>query len=120
MEKKVFRAKVNFLLIVFTGIFYAGIIYWMSDLFGSIFNPLTYILIVTLVGVFFSFRSYFYVLTEKEIQVRYFWGLPREPYCTVFISSITSVERSYNPIGWASRKNLCFRFKDKERVKNNL
>jgi len=115
MEKKVFRARINVLLIVFIGGIHAGMCYWMSTLSGSFFNPGTYILIVSFVGVVFSFRSYCYVLTENEIQVRYFWGLPRKPYCTIFISTITSVERSYNPIGWASRKNLRFCFKKNQK-----
>ena len=81
----------------------------MSTFLGSFFNPVTYILIGSSVFVFFAFRSFYYVLTEKEIQVHYLWGLHGKPI--IHVSRITSAERSYTLVGVGSLKTIRFRLK---------
>ena len=60
-----------------------------------------------------AFRSMYYVLTDKEIQIYFLWGIAGKPYGRIFISAITSVERTYSPAQSpaASAKRLRFRFK---------
>jgi hypothetical protein len=103
MEKKVFRSRISLLYILFFGIFiFHG---WFIG--GKIPITLGIILILCL----FVISSMRYVLTDKEIHLYYLWGSILVG--TIFISGISSVERSYNPFSAlaASVKRLHFRFK---------
>jgi len=112
VEKKVFRARISVLLIVILGVFHIGIGYSISTHSDTFFNVGTYILIGSLVICFIAFRSFYYVLTEKEIQIYYLWGLQGKPYPhKIFISTIISVERSNTLVGTGSLKSIRFRLK---------
>ena len=61
------------------------------------------------------FRSMYYVLTDKEIQIYYLWGIiSKPPFGKIDISAIISVERSYISayVTAMSLKKLQFRFKN--------
>ena len=113
MERKVFRSRISVSWLIFFGVFMGGIIYRISNIESSFFNPGSYIIIGAIVFAFFAFRSVYYVLTDKEIQINYFWGIMGKPYARINISVITSIERSYDLVGGiaASLKRLRFRFK---------
>ena len=107
MEGKVFRTRVSALYILFFGAF----LYW-----GWFKGGLTGFVIFGIITVLCSlpFRSIYYVLTDKEILVYYMWGIMGKPFGRFYISVITSVERSYNPLNApaASLKRLRFHFKE--------
>ena len=106
MEKKVFRSRISVLYIpIFGSLLLLG--GHTSKIIGN-FVPLV-IIGITTVFILFAFRSIHYVLTEKEIQFRYLWRSRGK----IYISAITSVERSYNPLNAlaASMKRLSFNFK---------
>ena len=109
MEKKVFRSRISMLMIVLIlicfllpvipvicyGYITLGIIFWI-------------IMALSL----FAFRSLYYVLTEKEIQIYYLWGIMGKPFYKIPISGIISAERSYNLFWGASLKRIRFCFKE--------
>ena len=113
MERKVFRSRISVSWLIFFGVFMGGIIYRISNIEGSFFNPGSYIIIGTIVFAFFAFRSVYYVLTDKEIQINYFWGFYGKPFGRINISTITTVERSYNqfPAPAVSLKRLYIHYK---------
>jgi len=121
MEKKIFRSRISVLLIVFLVVFHLGLGYMMSVSFDSFFNLGTYLLIGSFVFMVLAFRSFYYVLTEKEIQIYYLWGLQGKPYPhKIPISSIISAERSYTLIGVGSFKTIRFRLKKGYKWQNSL
>ena len=106
MEKKVFRSRISVFNIIICCACLLPLLNLMIRygfiVFGSIFG------IVMILGLF-SLRSVYYVLTDKEIHVNYFWfkvGI-------IYISGISSIERSYNLFGSfaMSMKSLRFNFR---------
>ena len=106
MGEKTFRSRLSTqYIILFGALLFLG---WH-------FSKIEGLLIVGSCVVFsvFAFRSLYYVLTDKEIEVYYLWGIAGKPFGRFFISTIDSVERSYSPVSCpaASAKRLRFRFK---------
>jgi len=111
MERKVFRTRIGVhYIIIFSALFCLG---WYDyiKISGSFRGVI--IIGVCIVYVVFALRSAYYVLTDKEIQIYYLYGIAGKPYGRIFISDITSVERSYSPshAPAASAKRLRFHFK---------
>ena len=111
MGKKVFRTRFGALYIVIYGaLLYLG---WFTSKISGSFVGLIIMGVCVMLSVF-AFSSMYYVLTDKEIQIYYLWCIAGKPYGRIFISAITSVERSYSPAqGTAgSAKRLRFHFKN--------
>ena len=110
MDKKVYRSRISVLYIIVFGFFWGGSMYWL----GSFFNLGTYILIGAFIFMFIAFRSLHYVLTDKEIQVYYLWGLQGKRYYPYIIpiSGITSAERTYRVVWGGSLKQIRLNFKE--------
>ena len=107
MEKKVFKSRVGMIYIhILIALLFIG---WSASKSSGNYVPLI-ILGSCAVFAFFAFRSIKYILTEKEIVV-YYLGFNTGKF---FLSAITSVERSYNPLDApaASGKRLRFKFKE--------
>ena len=106
MEKKTYRSRISVLyVLMFGSLLFLGwyIIKTTGDSVGLIISG------IIAVWSIFAFRSIRYVLTEKEIQFHYLWGIRGK----IYISAIASIERSYNPFNAlaASMKRLHFHFK---------
>ena len=91
MENKVFRSRISLLYVPIFGTFLC---------LGSFISGINGLIIFGVITVlcFFVFRSLYYVLTEKEIQIYCCWGILGKPIGKILISGIISVERSYNPL----------------------
>jgi len=96
------------MIIIFCACYFLSIIILMIHngfiVFGSIFG-------ILLIFGLFSFRSIYYVLTEKEIHI-YWWGVRGKPNYRICILGIISAERSYFNNGTASMKTIRFRYKE--------
>ena len=106
MEKKVFRSRISLLYIPIFGLLL--LLGWFPSKISG--NSVGLIIMgITIVFALFAFLSIRYVLTCKEISVYYLWFNVGK----IYISAITSVERSYNPLSAlaASAKRLRFNFK---------
>ena len=106
IRSRIFRTRVSTLyIIIFGALLYLGWNVFKNS--GSLVLLVIFIGAIVFAG--FAFRSMYYVLTDKEIQVYYLWSIVGR----IFISAISSVERSYNPLNApaASLKRLCFHFK---------
>ena len=104
MVKKVFRSRVSVFHLFVVFVFFLGFCLLLGNWVGFV------IVGALIVLVFFDFRSYYFVLTDKEIQTYYQWGLWGKPYGKIHISAIISVERGHSFIG-CTIKTLRFRFK---------
>ena len=113
MEEKIFKSRISITWLLLVGVLLGAIGYSASIFYGSFFNFASYIFIGTFVLMVFAYRSIYYVLTDKEIQIYYLWGICGKPIGRIYITAITSVYRSYNlfsgPAG--SMKRLHFHFK---------
>ena len=109
MEGKIFRSRVSALFVFIFGalLLFALFTYKTYGSFGGIIT-----VGVCIVFCIFAFRSMYYVLTDKEIQIYYMWGMIGKPYGKIFLSEINTVERSYSPAQSpaASAKRLRFSF----------
>jgi hypothetical protein len=79
--------------------------------FLGVFFKVIFGLVIILLPL--QFYSTYYVLTDKEIQVYFLWGIiSKPPVCRILISTITSVKRSYNlykaPAFSLKRLRICF------------
>ena len=121
MERMRYRSRVSMLYIPILGVT-LFFIWWLGDLFpkeyvplGSFFRIFIRVTVgITSVLFLLTIYSTYYILTDKEIQVHFMGGIwVKSPACKILISSITSVERSYNPINAPalSLKRLRLRFK---------
>ena len=87
-------------------------VYRISIFESNFFNPFSCIFTGLFVFAVLYFSSLYYVLTDKEIQIHILWGIIGKPVGRIFISAITSVERSYFQINMGlSLKQLRLRFK---------
>ena len=105
-RSRVFRTRVSALyIIIFGGLLYIG---WIAS---GLIGLIIFGVIIVFTGL--TLYSLYYVLTDKEIQVYHSWGLFGKPFGKIYISAITSVERSYNPLNApaGSLKRLHFHFK---------
>jgi len=122
MEKKVFKSRISMLHILIMGavlllLFFIGGIEEIP-FFLQVFYKVAIGIVVILIPL--TYYSAYYVLTDKEIQVYYLWGIiSKPPVCKILISTITSVERSYNPYNAPafSLKRLRIRFQSKRENK---
>ena len=112
MERK-FRSRISIIWLVFIGVAMEYAAYGISIIEGSFFNPVSCIFTGIFVFIILSYNSCYYVLTDREILVYYMWGILGKPFGRFYISAITSVERSHNPINApaASLKRLRIHFK---------
>ena len=112
MEKKVYRSRISVLLIVIILVFCLPVLIRMIIVYSGFY------IIAGIFGIFMVFallalRSVYYVLTDKEMQIYYLWGIISKPFGKIDISAITSVERSYISMysTAASLKKMRFHFK---------
>ena len=109
MEGKVFRSRVSFIyVLIFGALLLFG--WYFYNLLGGLVGLIGLIIIwILTIFIPFALRSMYYVLTDKEIQIYYLWGMRGK----FFISAISSVQRSYNQLNApaASLKRLGFHFR---------
>jgi hypothetical protein len=107
--KREFKSRISIGLTGIVLLFLFGMMIFMTISFKTIFNPGNYILVGTMLCAVFISTGIRYVITDDYLHT-HLWGIP---YPKISISSIVSVERSYNPLSApaASTKRLCIRFK---------